>query len=106
MPKKLFKLVTGKRERTKRLVTTLDDFLTNAKNNSLTSEQAKKNLREGIIELIKNEQHSSNGLLITDDGYFLTARHCVEGSLPLQIVLYDGMKCRVEKYVLKETSNG
>ncbi|MBI4147520.1 serine protease [Candidatus Woesearchaeota archaeon] len=97
MPRKLFKLITGKRERTKQLVATLDDFLTNAKNNSLTSEQAKKNLNEGIIELIENEQHSSNGLLITDNGYFLTARHCVKGSLPLQIVLYDGMKCRVEK---------
>ncbi len=53
MPKKLFDLVTGKRGKTKRLVATLDDFLTNAKNNSLTHEQAKKNLEEGVIELVE-----------------------------------------------------
>ncbi len=93
----LVDLVTGKRERTKRLAATLDDFLANAKNNSLTDEEARKNLEEGVIELVESGEHSSNGLLISDDGYFLTARHCVAGSLPLQIVLYDGMKCKVEK---------
>lgn len=101
MLKKIFDLVTGKRGRTKRLAATLDDFLTNAKNNSLTVEEARKNLEEGVVELVKYGEHSSNGLLISDDGYFLTARHCVERSLPQQIVLYDGMKCRVEKVCAK-----
>lgn len=90
MLKKLINLVTGERGRTKRLVATLDDFLENAKSNSLTDEQAQKNLEEGVVELVKNGQHSSNGLLITDDGYFLTARHCVEHSLPQYVRLYDG----------------
>ena len=97
MLKKMIDRVTEERRRTKQLVATLDDFLTNAKNNSLTANEARKNLEEGVIELVKYGKHSSNGLLITDDGYFLTARHCVEGSLSQQIVLYDGMKCKVEK---------
>ncbi|MDP3698499.1 MAG: hypothetical protein Q8R47_02845 [Nanoarchaeota archaeon] len=97
MIKKLINVVTGESRRNKQLVKTLDDFLANAKSNSLTDEQAKRNLEEGVVELVNYDgQHSSNGLLITDDGYFLTAGHCLKES-PLRYVLHDGRKCKIEK---------
>ena len=99
MIQKLFDLVTGERRRIKQIVTTLDDFLAHAETNSLTDLLAKKNLEEGVVELVYNNgEHSSNGLLISDDGYFLTARHCVEDDvLPLKMRLYDGTECEIEK---------
>ena len=43
----------------------------------LTPEQSKENIKKGMLEIIKNGKHSSNGLLITEDGYFLTPKHCL-----------------------------
>lgn len=103
MLKKLFDLVTGERRRTKQVIATLDDFLTNAQNSDLSYAQAQKNLEEGVIELVKYGKHYSNGLLITDDGYFLTARHCFEHSLPQQVRLYDGSKYPFEKVCYQDS---
>lgn len=43
----------------------------------LTPEQARRRIEENVIEIEMYGQHSSNGLLITENGYFLTAYHCV-----------------------------
>ena len=51
----------------------------------LTEEQSKKNIEESVIELVQNEKQVSNGLLITTNGYFLTARHCVKNIEGLKI---------------------
>ena len=55
-----------------------------------------------LIEIKYYCQHSSNGLLITDDGYFLTALHCVQndGRHPLyqaRVHLYDGTSYPIER---------
>ena len=58
--------------------------------NSLTPHQARKNLEEGILELVDLDgNHSSNGLLLTDDGYFITSAHCLIGSHALRVILKD-----------------
>lgn len=53
----------------------------------LTLEQSKKNIEEGLIQItltvkdyLPNFERigQSNGLLITKDGYFLTAKHCID----------------------------
>src|SRR3989344_3116899 len=49
---------------------------------NLAPEQSRQNLEESVVEITNpNGGHSSNGLLITDSGYFLTALHCTT-SLP------------------------
>ena len=47
----------------------------------LTISQAERNLNESLVEITHYGEHSSNGLLITDNGYFLTAKHCVMSKL-------------------------
>ena len=47
----------------------------------LTISQAERNLNESLVEITYYGEHSSNGLLITENGYFLTAKHCVTGKL-------------------------
>ncbi len=48
---------------------------------ALTQEQTQKNLESGIVELIwPNGKHCSNGLLITENGYFVTCEHCLNGN--------------------------
>ena len=44
---------------------------------NLIKDKALSNLEDGLVEIVDQGQHSSNGLLITNSGYFLTARHCV-----------------------------
>ena len=99
MLKKLRDFVTGE-PRKRQLIATLDDFLASAQDNSLTDEQAKKNLEEGVIELLEYGRHSSNGLLITDDGYFLTAKHCLEKPVPGAVRSYDGKIYKLERWSL------
>ncbi|MFC1678544.1 serine protease [Patescibacteria group bacterium] len=44
----------------------------------LSLAQAKKNLEEGIVEIVyDNGQHRGNGLLITDNGFIITCNHCI-----------------------------
>ena len=61
---------------------------------SLMVDDARERIDQSLIELHVMGQHSSNGLLITDDGYFLTAYHCVEDSArkggPLMIRTNEG----------------
>ncbi|GEM_PF-4843856 len=51
----------------------------------LSIQDAKKNIEQGVVELLHDEQHLGNGLLVTTNGYLLTAYHCVEEQKRLQI---------------------
>jgi len=59
----------------------LDDFTQNFYHGEgLSTEEAQRNLMQGVVELTESGQHSSCGLLITRSGYVLTAGHCVHES--------------------------
>lgn len=48
----------------------------------LSNREAKANLENGIVEIIDHSgYHLANGLLITNNGYFLTNHHCVDHDL-------------------------
>ncbi len=89
--------------RRRALVETLDAFIQNIYHaDGLCREDAQRNVAESLVELTYFGQHSSNGLLITNDGYFLTAWHCVQndGRYPLnqaRVRLYDGTMYPVER---------
>jgi len=94
-------------KRSKKVKKTLDRFIQQIYwGDDLTVEQSRKNLGKGLVEIVKYGQHSSNGILITGDGYFLTAEHCVtDGLVGAQIRLFNGNLYPVEKicgYVPKE----
>ena len=42
--------------------------------------QAIKQLEQNVVELTQDGQHLANGLLITANGYILTAEHCIQKS--------------------------
>lgn len=45
----------------------------------LTDKQAQENLESGVVEIIyPSGKHSSNGLLVTKNGYMVTSYHCVD----------------------------
>lgn len=99
---KLYNLIFSNRiKKQKETLFLLDEFIKNIYfGEDLTLKESKKNLEEGLIEIIYNNGvHHSNGLLITENGYFLTAKHCVESDLSsLKIKLYNG-----EVYPIKES---
>jgi hypothetical protein len=72
----------------------LDAFIQNFyTGEGLSNVQAEENLKNGLVEIVFRGAllpeilglpplpgfHISNGLLITEDGYFITAHHCLEG---------------------------
>jgi hypothetical protein len=64
----------------------------------MTSEQSKRNIHEGLVELICHGHHSSNGLLITNNGYFITAGHCLDLRSPeVRVRLSDGRDYNIER---------
>jgi len=95
--KKLLKII-GKKKREK-LVSTLDEFIRQTKlNEDLNPNESRKNLEESLIELIYYDgQHSSSGLLFTNNGYFLTAKHCIKNPKELRARLYDGKNYKIKK---------
>lgn len=58
---------------------TLEQFVQQAyQGEALLPAQAIRNLEEGVIEIVYDDgSHRANGLLLTTDGYFLTADHCL-----------------------------
>lgn len=67
---------------------------------ALTPAVSKQTVEESVVEIRIHGQHSSNGLLVTDNGYFLTARHCVDRGEDIthgRIHLYDGISYPLEK---------
>ena len=73
-------------ERAKEVVTALTDFVNNQEScKDMSAEESKRNIEDGIVNIVlkkdlgfKIEEHKSQGLLITNDGYFLTANHCLD----------------------------
>lgn len=66
--------IFGKKNRERK---TLEEFVrTNWE--ELPYEESIKNLKSGLVEIICENKHYSNGILITENGYFLTALHCLE----------------------------
>ena len=66
--------------------------------NDLVEKDSKRNLEEGLVEIVCGKDHSSNGLLISDNGYFLTANHCVDHDLnSLGVKTSSGKVYSVEK---------
>ncbi len=61
---------------------------------------AHNNLKEGLLELRVNHNgglYGSNGLLVTDNGYFLTAHHCLDGFLQGDAIDNNGNVHKIEK---------
>lgn len=48
---------------------------------NLSERESKHSLQKGLLEIRHRGQHSSNGILISRNGYFLTAKHCVDHNL-------------------------
>jgi hypothetical protein len=87
-----------KKKKTKEIISALDSFIQQIYwGEDLELNEAKRNLEEGVVEIIKYGKHTSNGLLITDDGYFLTALHCVDDTPKLNIKLHNGKTYKLEK---------
>lgn len=64
----------------------------------LTDSQAKSNLENGIVEITDFEGTTCNGLLITENGYFITSYHCVADlEYELYIVTSNGKKYPIQK---------
>jgi S1-C subfamily serine protease len=80
------------------LASSLDEFINSFYwGKDMNPTEAKRNVEHGVVEIISHCCHSSNGLLITEDGYFITAKHCLSDVHQPQIRLYDGLVCDVEK---------
>ncbi|MDI6737507.1 MAG: serine protease [Nanoarchaeota archaeon] len=77
----------------------LEDFVQNLYwGESISAKESKKRLEEGLIEARQCGQHSFNGLLVTDNGYFITARHCVDRDFSgTRIYLHNGYSYPIEK---------
>lgn len=76
----------------------LDEFLRQIRSNGhLNTKESRENLEENLIELTYYGYHSSNGLLFTNRGYFITAKHCVNDLNGLKAKLYNGKNCTIEK---------
>ncbi|MFH0798203.1 MAG: serine protease [Candidatus Woesearchaeota archaeon] len=62
----------------------------------ISVDESKYSIESNVVELVRYGQHSSNGLLVTTNGYFLTACHCVDGVRKLN-VRHNGHEYRLEK---------
>jgi len=68
----------------------------------LTAQESINNLEKSLIELVDHSsgEHLANGLLITEDGYFLTNHHCIEKFLDRDLTLikdYQNRKYKILK---------
>lgn len=73
-------------------INALEQFLSS----ETKSGKLEESISKGLVELRYNRHHSSNGLLITTDGYFLTAKHCIR-DLPETIRLHNGSEYAITK---------
>lgn len=61
----------------KKSINALEKFIQNIfLGDNLSETEAIKNLESGLLEIKHNDTHASNALLITNNGYALTANHC------------------------------
>lgn len=69
---------------------------------TLTTKQAQRNLERGIVELTWDEgSHAANGLLLTENGYFVTCLHCVEEPKKMRVRGDYFERCRIEKVLVE-----
>src|SRR3989338_4350191 len=81
------------RETQQQSLLALEQFIQNYyHSDSLTNQQAYTKLQNGVVEITLFGQHSSNGLLITENGYILTAKHCVQNLITNQKYLGLGIQ--------------
>lgn len=105
---RLYKLIFHKNiKKQKALVSALDEFIQQFYwGEGLKQDESRKNLEEGIIEITHYGNHSSQGILITEDGYFLTAKHCIDKDLPeKRIRLFNGRTYSIEKVCAYDTED-
>lgn len=68
---------------------------------SISKELSHKNIQKNTVEIIRGGRHTSNGLLISNNGYILTCYHCVEFNISQKKVkLSNGKIYPIEKLVL------
>ncbi len=79
----------------------LQDFINNFHwGSDLSDINARNNLELGLVEITDEDgYHSSNGLLITNNGYFVTNYHCVDDldDVDKYIRTVDGRVCKILK---------
>lgn len=70
---------------------------------SLSDDQSKTNIQESLVEITHYGQHYANGLLITNDGYFLTNAHCVPDEVipNMKIKMHDGKTYSVQDWCIR-----
>ncbi len=69
------------------IAASLDDFLQNLNQaNNFTPTEARRAIEKGIVEITIEGRHFANGLLITGEGYFLTASHCVNTDDTIKLI--------------------
>lgn len=68
--------------RQKQVAQALEEFLQSFYlGETLSTEKAKANLEAGLLEVVVENQHVGSGLLITSDGFFITANHVLDYAL-------------------------
>ena len=90
---------TRQEENKRAIVSAFDEFAQEFKN--YDRQQLRRGLdylEHGLVEITQYGQHIANGLLVTDDGYFVTAEHCVRDDLSkLKIKTHDGSTYKIER---------
>lgn len=64
---------------------------------------SRRNIEEGLVEITSHGQHFSNGILVTSNGYFLTANHCVCDLSWKNVRLNNGRTYAIEKVCATNT---
>jgi S1-C subfamily serine protease len=86
-----------KKEDVSQTISSLDDFIRQFETPVVGINESIKNLEEGLIEIVQYGSHSYNGLLITNDGYFLTIKHGIKNRSGQKIRLPNGKKYPIQK---------
>lgn len=81
-----------------RNLSALEGFLYQAESmDGISPEESWKIISRGLVEITyNNREHAANGILITENGYFLTSRHCVETPDNMKIS-HGGRRYRIKK---------
>jgi hypothetical protein len=95
-PSKMINLWFKKKDVSK-TISSLDDFIRQFDSPKIGSGESIQNLEEGLIEIVQCGQHRYNGLLISDDGYFLTVKHGIKNRSRQKICLHNGKEYPIQK---------
>lgn len=76
----------------------LQNFMNSYHEHSLDQHESFRNLEDSLVELVwEGGSHRANGILISEHGYLLTARHCIEKSDITKARLRDGKTYFLER---------